>query len=96
MTLHTLSDGERLDWLRLAQSENVGPITFYKLLERFGSARAAIDALPELSQRGGLKRPLSVFPLAMAEDTLARAAKLGARWSLNIQIICARFHQRRP
>ncbi|MEE8279195.1 MAG: DNA-protecting protein DprA, partial [Alphaproteobacteria bacterium] len=33
-----LSTEERLDWLRLVRSENVGPITFFQLLARFGSA----------------------------------------------------------
>ncbi|MBC8268681.1 MAG: DNA-protecting protein DprA, partial [Rhodospirillaceae bacterium] len=37
-----LPQSEKLDWLRLIRSENVGPITFFKLLERFGTARAAL------------------------------------------------------
>ena len=36
-----LSEQEKLDWLRLIRTDNVGPITFYKLLEQFGSAGAA-------------------------------------------------------
>jgi DNA processing protein len=51
-----LSDSERLDWLRLTRSENVGPITFMALLERYGSAARALDALPELARSGGRKR----------------------------------------
>jgi DNA processing protein len=47
----TLSNQERLDWLRLLRSENVGPITFYKLLERFGTVKAALDSLPDLARR---------------------------------------------
>ena len=39
-----LSDDERRDWLRLIRSQSVGPITFHKLLERFGPAAAALDA----------------------------------------------------
>ena len=49
----TLTAADRLDWLRLIRSDNVGPITFYKLLERFGNVRAALDALPEMARRGG-------------------------------------------
>ena len=30
-----LTDAERVDWLRLIRTENVGPITFYQLLQRF-------------------------------------------------------------
>jgi len=48
-----LSDRERIDWLRLSRSENVGPITFRRLLNRFGTAAQALDALPSLVRRGG-------------------------------------------
>ncbi|HTO84020.1 MAG TPA: DNA-protecting protein DprA, partial [Methylomirabilota bacterium] len=56
----TLSDAERLDWLRLIRTENVGPIGFRHLLERFGSAHAALDALPQLARRVGRTRPLKL------------------------------------
>jgi len=39
--------------LRLIRSDNVGPITFYQLLERFGTAGAALKGLPDLTQQGG-------------------------------------------
>ena len=42
---------ERLDWLRLIRSENVGPRTFRTLLKHCGSARAALNRLPELARR---------------------------------------------
>jgi DNA processing protein len=48
-----LSDAERRDWLRLARTQNVGPVTFAQLIGRFGTAREALDALPRLVQRGG-------------------------------------------
>jgi DNA processing protein len=67
-----LNEGERLDWLRLIRSENVGPITFRQLLARFGSVAAALDALPELARRGGRKRPIAICSRAVAEDELAR------------------------
>ena len=31
-----LSRDDKRDWLRLVRSENVGPITFFRLLGRFG------------------------------------------------------------
>jgi len=43
----------RLDWLRLFRTENIGPITFYKLIETFGSAGEALHNLPTLSQKAG-------------------------------------------
>lgn len=42
-----LTDSERLDWIRLSRSENVGPITFFQLLQPFGTAAAALDAIPD-------------------------------------------------
>lgn len=44
-----LSPRQRLAWLRLIRSENVGPATFRALVNQFGGAEAAIDALPVLS-----------------------------------------------
>lgn len=74
-----LTDAERLDWLRLIRSENVGPITFYQLLRHLGSARAALEVLPDLARRGGRAAPLCVFPRADAEAEIARTTALGAR-----------------
>src|SRR6185437_14292829 len=48
-----LSEGERRAWLRLARTQNVGPVTFAQLIARFGSATAALAELPRLSRRGG-------------------------------------------
>ena len=38
---------------RLVRSENVGPATFRELINHFGSAQAALEALPTMSRRGG-------------------------------------------
>jgi DNA processing protein len=43
-----LSDTQCFDWLRLWRSENIGPRTFWALLHRYGSAGAALTALPRL------------------------------------------------
>lgn len=74
----SLSDAERRDWLRLARTQSIGPVTFARLLKRFGSASAALSALPELAQKAGRKRPL-VAPTASAiEDEIAATQKYGA------------------
>ena len=49
----TLTDEERLDWLRLIRSTNVGPGNFFRLLERFGTAGKALEAIPDLAHHGG-------------------------------------------
>jgi DNA processing protein len=48
-----LSDRQRLDWLRLIRSESIDPRTFRSLMNRFGGAAAALDALPELARQAG-------------------------------------------
>lgn len=73
-----LSHRERLDRLRLIRTENVGPMTFRQLLERFGSAARAIEALPELARRGGRRRGLSVPSVSAAERELDANARHGA------------------
>jgi DNA processing protein len=48
-----LSDSEKIDWLQLCRSGGVGPRTFFKLLERFGTARRAYEELPRLMREAG-------------------------------------------
>ena len=75
----TLTEAERLDWLRLARSENVGPITFFALLNRFGTPAAVLDALPALARRGGRRRPIKVCSRAVAEREFEALTALGGR-----------------
>ncbi|MEI6560089.1 MAG: DNA-processing protein DprA [Rhodospirillaceae bacterium] len=74
-----LSDTERLDWLRLIRTENVGPVTFFRLLEQCGSAARALQLLPEMARRGGRSKPLRITSKAEAEREIAATARLGAR-----------------
>ncbi|MBI1358850.1 MAG: DNA-protecting protein DprA [Alphaproteobacteria bacterium] len=81
MKRRTLSGGERLDWLRLSRTPNVGPITFFQLLERFrGDAGAALEALPGLAKSASRSRSLSPPPRAAIEREIEAAAKAGARF----------------
>jgi DNA processing protein len=73
-----LDDAQRLACLRLVRSENVGPVTFRALINHYGGAAAALEALPELSRRGGRGRPIRICPKADAEAELAAAHKAGA------------------
>jgi len=72
-----LTPAQRLAWLRLVRTDNVGPVTFRQLLNRFGSAEAAIEALPALSRKAG--RPLRIVTQAQAEDEIAGLSRYGAR-----------------
>lgn len=85
MNLNTLlktdtpNDPEKIDWLRLTRTENVGPVTFYQLIARYGSAAKAIEALPELSRRGGRAKPLTPPSRSEAEREYKALLKIGGR-----------------
>jgi DNA processing protein len=68
---------QRLACLRLIRSDNVGPVTFRELINHYGGAEQALEALPELARRGG--RTLRICPRDRAERELEAAAKIGAR-----------------
>jgi DNA processing protein len=72
-----LSPEQRVSWLRLIRSENVGPRTFRSLVNHFGGAAAALDALPDLARRGG--RPILLCSRAEAEREIAEIERRGAQ-----------------
>ncbi len=72
-----LSDRQRLDWLRLIRSESVGPRTFRSLMNRFGGAAAALDALPDLARQAG--RTVRLSTLAEAEREVEALRRIGGR-----------------
>lgn len=75
-----LTDRQLVAWLRLIRSDNIGPVTFRELINHFGSAEKALDALPDLSRRGGSARSPRVASPAEAEREIEAAAKFGARF----------------
>ena len=75
-----LTDRQRIAWLRLIRSDNVGPATFRDLINHFGSAETALSVLPELSSRGGASRAIRIASVGDAERELETARRLGARF----------------
>ena len=75
-----LSDEQRVDWLRLIRSDNIGPRTFHDLVEYYGSVRAALTALPGLAQRGGSARPVRICSREQAEAELKAARATGVEF----------------
>ncbi|MEQ1549553.1 MAG: DNA-processing protein DprA [Chakrabartia sp.] len=70
---------DRLDRLRLIRSTNIGPVTYFQLIQRFGTAKAALEAIPQLAARGGGRAPR----LAELRDVAAEieaVERLGARY----------------
>jgi DNA processing protein len=72
-----LTDAQRIDWLRLIRSDNVGPRTFRSLVNHFGSARAALERLPELARRGGASRPGRICSEEDAAAEFSMSKQLG-------------------
>jgi DNA processing protein len=71
-----LPHAEKIAWLRLSRTENIGPVTFYQMMAACGTASAALDALPEIAARSQRKKPFIIPPVATAEreyEALTRA-----------------------
>jgi DNA processing protein len=74
-----LDPEERFDWLRLCRTESVGPISFFAMLRRFGSARAALEALPRLARRSERAKTVTAPTRAATEAELTALQRIGAR-----------------
>jgi DNA processing protein len=72
-----LSDAERRAWLRLARTQNVGPVTFANIIARYPDPVEALAEVPRLAKRGG-GRDLQVPSDDEARKELDALAKLGA------------------
>ncbi len=75
-----LNDTQRLAWLRLIRTPNVGPASFRDLINRFGSAQAALDMLPELMQSAGSRRIVRIPDESEILREMDHAARFGARF----------------
>jgi DNA processing protein len=67
---------EKLNWLRLARSENVGKSTFFRLIKIFGAAETALEKIADLSQQVG--RRITICSSAEVEKELLATQKFGA------------------
>lgn len=75
-----LSDRQRIAWLRLIRTSNVGPASFRDLINRFGSAETALEMLPELMAATGSRRTVHIPSLSDAEAEMDKANRHGARF----------------
>ncbi|MFM5954179.1 MAG: DNA-processing protein DprA [Novosphingobium sp.] len=73
-----LSQEEAFARIRLLRSPNVGPVSYRQLLRRFGEAKAALNALPELAGRGGA--PYRTAPEERVAREVAAVRAAGARY----------------
>ncbi|WP_374655468.1 DNA-processing protein DprA [Phenylobacterium sp.] len=81
--IRTLTEAARRDWLRLARTENVGPVAFAQLITRYGEASLALAALPDLARRGGRISPLG----APSQEDIRREMQAGE--TLGARLLCA-------
>ena len=79
----SLSQPEAFARIRLLRSPNIGPVSYAQLLARFGSAEAALEALPDLVSRG--KGPYLPAPADRIEREVAEVRKAGARYLFHDQ-----------
>src|SRR4249919_3550352 len=86
-----LTDEQRLDWLRLIRSQNVGPRTFRALLNHFGGARAALEALPTLARRG-----CGTAPLICSREQAQREIEACGKFGVALVALGEAHYPRRP
>jgi DNA processing protein len=70
---------DQIDQLRLIRAEGVGPVTYRRLLDRYRTPQAALDALPRLARAGGRTTAPLTMSAADAERELERTAAAGGR-----------------
>ncbi len=75
-----LNEEQRLHWLMLIRSENVGPATFRDLINHYGTASGALAALPDLAKRGGVAAKIRICSRRDAEAEMSAATRAGARF----------------
>ncbi len=77
MQQRKLSEQERIAWLRLIRSENVGTATFESLMRFYEKPSDALAAIPDLAKKGG-KRAIKVCSEQAAVEEIEAIEKIGA------------------
>ena len=73
------AEPDLIDRVRLIRTPGIGPIAYRQLLLRFGTAAAALAAIPDLAGRGGGRAP-AIFARDKAEREIKAVEKAGARY----------------
>ena len=68
-----------IDRLRLIRTEGVGPITYRRLLDRYRTPAAALDAVPHLVRSGGKVSPPLIPSISDARREFDQTEALGGR-----------------
>lgn len=75
----SFSYAEKLGFLRLIRSENIGPRTFFQLMSMYKTAEKALQAAEGMSVRGGRKEPIKICSVEKAEKEIEQCEKIGAQ-----------------
>ena len=78
-----LSQEEAFARIRLLRSPNIGPVSYAMLLQRFGKAAEALEALPDLGKRGG--RQYRAIAAEKIEREVEAVRKAGAKYLFHDQ-----------
>ena len=70
------SQHEQTAWLQLSRSRRVGPATFRRLINEYGTCQAALYALPDIAQSAGAKN-YTPYDAKSAERELEQGLSLG-------------------
>ncbi len=73
-----VSTQEKIDWIRLTRSENIGRSLFFNLIKIFGSVQEALDKVVDFAKQGGLGRSIKLCEKVEAEKELNETTKFGA------------------
>lgn len=76
---------ERLAWIRLIRTDSIGPVSFFSLIRRFGTAQQALQNLPEIAKRNNSKKDFSLATLESAEKEYEQTRKLGGDFLLEYE-----------
>ena len=76
---HSISKKEVIDWLQLSRSENIGPITFFKIIEHFKTVENALNNFEEISKLLKGSQKLKLNDRSLAEKEFEDAEKFGAK-----------------
>lgn len=79
LIIKNLSDAQRISWIRLARTANIGKITFFNLLKIFGNVDDVLKNVEEYSLKGGLRTPIKIAEENIAIKELENCRKIGAK-----------------
>jgi len=74
-----LTATEKINWLRLSRAAGIGPVTFFALLERYGTAAAALEELPRLTARASRDKAVHIPSIAEIAAEIERSERIGLR-----------------